>query len=220
MKLEAIIRRVSLARDSKMKSIMPYDNFYDKIMAAVDLVDFTEDQKAETVLRQEARKYFIITCLSAMETYFKRNAQAFIEARLINEDLYEILRQDKISLADLLEINKRELSIGEIVSVSHSFQDIESIERFYSKMFGVASFTKECETIEVENETGERFTLGYDHPDFRKKIIDLVRLRHLIVHHEGYKGVLGLERTTNMGRIVMAFVSAADEYIISRIPDD
>ena len=69
----------------------------------------------------------------------------------------------------MLEINKRELSIGEIVSVSHSFQDMESIERFYSKMFGVASFTKECETIEVESETGKRFTLGHDHPDFRKK---------------------------------------------------
>ena len=96
MKLEAVIRMVSLARASRMRSVMPYDNFYDKIMSAVALVDFTEDQKADKEIRQEARKYFVITCLSAMETYFKRNAQAFVEARLINEDLYEILKQDKI----------------------------------------------------------------------------------------------------------------------------
>ncbi len=159
MKLEGVIKRISLARESKVKYLLPYDNFIDKISSAAKLVDFVEDEKAGKEIRHEARKYFVVACVSAMETYFKRVAQDFIDFEWIEDDLLDVLKQDKISLADLLEINKRELSLGEIISVSHSFQDLESVNRFYSKMFGVSDFIKEIEANDVETEEGRHITL-------------------------------------------------------------
>lgn len=220
MKLAAIVRRISIARESRIKYLLPYDNFVDRIDSAGGLVDFVEEQKANKEIKFEARKYFVITCISAMEIYFKRTAQVFIDSKWVKNDLLDILKQDKISLADLIEINKRELSIGEIVSVSYSFQDLESINRFYSKMFGVTDFIKELEAVEVETESKKHFTLKDDYPDFRKKIRDLTNLRHIIIHHEGFKGILGLERLYKMGLNLVAFVAAADDYILQKVPED
>ena len=220
MKLEAIVKRISLARKSRIKHILPYDNFLDKISSAAKLVDFVEDKKADKEVKLEARKYFVVASVSAMETYFKRTAQVFIDSKWVEDDLLDILRQDKFSLADLLEINKREVSIGEIISVSRSFQDLESINRFYSKMFGVSDFIKEIEVNDVETEEGKHITLRNDYPDFRRRIQELLNLRHLIIHHEGFKGILGLQRLGEMWVHLNAFVAAADDYILGKVPED
>lgn len=63
MKLEAMIKRISLAREAKIKHIMPYDNFYERLRSAGDLLDFAEDKKVDRKIRHEARKYFVIACL-------------------------------------------------------------------------------------------------------------------------------------------------------------
>jgi hypothetical protein len=220
MKLEAIAKRISLARESKIKHVMPYENFFDKLELAADLQDFVENEKTDRKIKHEARKYVVITCASCMETYFKRVAQVFINAGWIKNDFREILRHEKISLDDLLEINKKELSLGEIISVSHSMQDLESINKFYSKMLGIKDFIKTIEKVKVEPEEGEKYTLKSKFPDFREKIGELLDLRHLIIHHEGFKGILGNDRLTRMGLSVIAFVSAADTYLMEKIPKD
>jgi hypothetical protein len=220
MKLEAIIKRVSLARKSKIKHTLPYENFYDRISSVAELGNFIEASKADRGIRLEARNYFIVVCASGMEIYFKRMAQVFIDAKWVKDDFMDILKEDKVSLADVLEINKRKLSLGEIISVSRSFQDLESINRIYSKMLGVTDFLKEVETFEVEIKKGRRTTLKNDYPDFRKQIGELLNLRHLIIHHEGFKGVVGLRRLSEMAYNLFAFIFAADDYILNKIPEN
>lgn len=220
MKLETIAKRVSLAREAKAIYLLPHDNFLEKISSAAKLLDFVEKKKADKKIKLEARKYFVIACTSAMETYFKRMAWVFIDNKWINDDFMDILKQDKISLADLLEINKKELSLGEIISVSHSFQDLESINRIYSKMLGVTDFIEEVEAFETKVKKGKRVILKNNYSDFRKKIGELLNLRHLIIHHEGFKGLLGLQRLVEMWENLDAFVAAADNYLMEKMPED
>ena len=219
MKLENIAKRISLARQSKKQNIMPYDNFYDRVMAAVKLLDFVEDEKADKEVRYEARKYLVVALASGMETYFKRMAQGFIDAGRINKEFRDILKRDQISLAGLIDINKKELSLGEIISVSHSLQDLDAVNYFFSRMLGVNNFLKELETIEIEPENGKKFVLKDNHPDFRVKIAELLDLRHLVVHHEGFKRILGVDRLLRMAQCVFGLVSAASIYLEEKIPD-
>jgi len=220
MKLEAIVKRISLSRESKRENIMPYDNFYDRVTVAGKLLDFVEDEKADRKIRYEARKYIVVTLASSMETYFKRMAQVFIDAEWVNEEFREILRREKISLADLVDIKKKELSLGEIISVSHSLQDLDTVNYFFSKMLGVNDFLKELENIEIVPESGKKYVLKSKYPDFREKIGELLNLRHLIIHHESFKGILGFKRLLRMAQCVFALVSAADNYIIQKIPEE
>ena len=220
MKLETIAKRINLARTSKAKHLLPYDNFADKIASAAKLLDFIEEKKASKEIKQESRKYFVITCVSAMEVYFKRTAQDFIDFKWVKDDLIDILKQEKISIADLMEIKNKKLSIGEMISVSYPFQDLISINRFYSKMFGVSDFIEEVEDHDLVTKEGRHTTLKNDYPKFRQKIQDLLYLRHLIVHHEGFKGVLGIQRLGVMWENIDAFIAASDVYILDKVPED
>jgi hypothetical protein len=220
LKFESIIKRISLSRESKRENIVPLDNFHDRITAAGKLIDFVEDEETDREIRYEARKYIVVTLASSMETYFKRMAQLFINAGLMKSDFREILRHEKISLDDLLEINKKNLSLGEIISVSHPMQDLESINKFYSKMLGIKDFIKAIENVKVTPEEGKEYTLKSRHPDFRDKIGDLLDLRHLIIHHEGFKGILGFKRVLKMSQCVFGLVSASDNYLLEKLPKD
>jgi len=179
-----------------------------------------EDKKAERKVRYEARKYIVVTLASSMETYFKRMAQVFIDAEWVNAEFREILRREKISLADLVDIKKKEISLGEIISVLHSLEDLDTVNYFFSKMLGVNDFLKELENIEIIPENGKKYVLKSKYPDFRGKIGELLNLRHLIIHHEGFKGILGFKRLLRMAQCVFALVSAADAYLIEKIPED
>ena len=87
-------------------------------------------------------------------------------------------------------------------------------------MLGVNDFLKELEDIEIVPEGGKKYVLKSEYPDFRGKIGELVNLRHLIIHHEGFKGILGLERLLKMAECVVALVSAADNYLAEKRPKD
>jgi hypothetical protein len=220
LKFESIIRRISLSRESRRGNVTPFDNFFDRMKAAGQLIDFVEDGKMDRAIRYEVRKYAVITLASGMETYFKRMAQAFIDAEWVNEEFREILRREKISLADLVDIKKKEISLGEIISVSHSLQDLDTINYFFSKMLGVNDFLKELENIEIVTENGKKYSIKSEHPDFRGKIGELLDLRHLIIHHEGFKGILGFDRLISLAQCVFALISAADNYLIEKLPED
>jgi hypothetical protein len=50
--------------------------------------------------------------------------------------------------------------------------------------------------------------------------VELLDLRHLIIHHEGFKRILGVKRLLRMEECVVALVSAADNYLVEKIPED
>ncbi len=220
MNIRAIINRIHLKRESKKEHILPYDNFLGKISSSAELLEFVEENKADKKIRREARKHFIITCVSAMEVYFKRMEEMLVDAQWTKSDFLAILRQNKITLADLIEIKKKKLSLGEIVSSSHSFEDLESINSVFSKILGVTDFIKEVEALKSEVEEEKRIILKNNYPNFRKEIGELVRLRHLLIHHEGFKGIIGLQRLGEMWENLDSFVGAADYYILQKIFED
>jgi len=215
MKFEAIRKRILLARSSNVEHLVPYDSFLEKTGAAEALVDFMEQQEADPEIIQQARWYFVIMCVSAMETYFKETAEIFIQGGWTKDTFLEILRQDKISLADLVKMNKEKFTLGEIISVFHGFQSLDSINIFYNRMLGCSDFVKEVSEFKAPLREGKYLILMNDHPEFRKDIDCLVYFRHLIIHHDTFKRTLGAKRLCKITGSLMDFIYAADFYLMN-----
>jgi DNA-directed RNA polymerase subunit N (RpoN/RPB10) len=116
-------------------------------------------------------------------------------------------------------MGKRRISIGEIISVSHSFQDMDTINRVFSKMLGIDAFIADVAEHRVvidEDIFSEGFVLKDDYPDFREQINELIHARHLIVHHEGMNR-LGLKRFGRMWMSIVRFVTAADSFLGEKV---
>ena len=215
MKFEAIRKRILLARSSNVEHLVPYDSFLEKTGAAEALVDFMEQQEADPEIIQQARWYFVIMCVSAMEIYFKGTAEIFIQGGWYKDTFLEILRQDKISLADLVKMNKEKFTLGEIVSAYRSFQSLDSINKFYSKMLGCNDFVKEVSEFKSPLRKDKYLVLVNDRPEFRKDIDSLVHFRHLVIHYDTLKRALGAKRLLKMTESLMDFVVAADFYLMN-----
>lgn len=215
MKFEAIKKRILLARESNVQHLVPYDIFLEKTVAAEALVDFIEQQEADPEIVQQARWYFVVICVSAMEIYFKETAEIFIQGGWYKNTFLEILRQDKISLADLVKMDKEKFTLGEIISVSQDFQNLNSINIFYSRMLGCQDFVKEVSEFKAPLREGKYLILINDSPEFRKDIESLVHFRHLVIHHDIFKRTLSAKRLRKMTGSLIDFIYAADFYLMN-----
>ena len=214
MKFEANREKILLHRESNVEHLVPYDIFLEKTGAAEALVDFMEQQEADPEIIQQARWYFVVICVSAMETYFSKTAEIFIQGGWFKDTFLDTLRQNERLLADLVKIYKEKFTLGEIVSTYRSFQSLDSINKFYSKMLGRNDFVKEVSEFKASLGKDKYLILMNYHPEFRGDIKSLVRWRHLIIHHDIFKKSLGAKRLLKMTGSLMDFVYAADLYLM------
>ncbi len=84
-----------------------------------------------------------------MENYFRGMAHIFISGGWIKESFNAILNKEKISLADLLNMNKDNFTLEEIIAANYSFQNLYLINNFYSKMLNCHDFISEVSEYEV-----------------------------------------------------------------------
>ncbi|MCK4274081.1 MAG: hypothetical protein KAW90_04255 [Dehalococcoidales bacterium] len=214
MKFNAIKNRIKLLRESNVQHLLPIDSCMEKMRTAEALVDFIEKQEAETDIIQQAHWYFVIMCVGALEIYFKGMAEIFIQGGWFKDSFLDTLRQEKISLVDFIDMNKEEITLGELLSVSQSFQDLNSINNFYSKMIGCKNFVKEVGEFKAPLGKGQFLILNDKHPTFEKDINNLVHFRHLVIHHDTSKRTLSKKNLDRMIGSLIDFVYATDFYLM------
>lgn len=214
MSIKSKLKRIKLLRESNVKHLLPWDNFLEKFEGAKDLVDFIEKQETYEKIKQQARWNLVIMSVSAMEIYFKGTADIFIQGGWVSNSFFETIRQEKISLVDLVEIDKEKYTLGEIVSVTNDFQKLESINYFYSRMLGCKDFLKEVSEFKAPIGPDKFLILKDDNPEFRKEISKLVHDRHLVIHHDTFDRPLNMQYLNKMTGTLMDFVYVADLYLM------
>jgi len=221
MKLKNVLGRIELHRKAGSNNLLALDDFYDKVNPAAELLMVIEDMKAKKEIKLEARKHFVIACVSGMELYFKKIIIVFVNSGWFHERFLTFIKQEKVSLADIYKIEKNRISLGEIISVTYSFQNLDSINKIMREMFGIDDFISEIKNykpnIEEDDEGSLDIILQEDYPDFYKKISELVELRNIIVHHMGPRR-LGLNRLLEMWENLRAFMIVTDHYILEKVP--
>jgi hypothetical protein len=131
MSSKRISDRIKLFKESNVDHMLPWDIFIQKISDADSLVRFVEDKDAPEVVIQQACWHCVIMCISAMDTYFRGMAAIFIDGGWCKSTFFDSLRKDQISLSELVETQKEKLTIGEIIVLPRTFQDLKSINDFF-----------------------------------------------------------------------------------------
>ena len=196
---------------------MPIEVFYEKIRQSLFLLRLVESSQAPKEIKTEARKNFIINCVTALENFLKDMIVGLVDIGDLNVE--DLLKGEKISLYDAysLFVNKK-VSLGELIAVNFSWQNLERINQVVSKLTG-ENFLDKLENVQVKDEEGKpKFTLNNKFPDWRNKLFELFRLRHQFVHQVSFNDRLGLQRVKNLCKVLTAFVEAAEQYLFEFIP--
>lgn len=165
----------------------------------------------------EVRKHLVVMSISAMESYFQGTAQLYIDNEWYKDSFLEVLRQEKITLAELIEINKEKMTIGEIITISRSFESLSEINIFFSKMFGINDFIVQISEFKMPTLEKNAFILKQRYPKYRTKIDDLISLRHKIIHHKYTKETISESKLMEMIEPLMFFVLCTDVYLMSNM---
>jgi len=203
----------------------PYDTFLEKIYLSRQLIQLVEKSNIKKEIKIEARKNFIINCITAVEVFFKDMIIGLDWFEVLNEDGIDELLSEKITLTEAwLLFKTKNISLGEIIAAKFSFQSLPEINKIMKKLLGVSNFLKEVEQYEVteideDNEEEKvKFVLKDAYPDWRKKVQEIFELRHKFVHQVSFKGRIGLHRLRELYRNLDAFVEASEQYLLSFVP--
>jgi hypothetical protein len=85
-------------------------------------------------------------------------------------------------------------------------------------MLGVDNYIDKVIKRKVKTMNNKTFIIEKDYPECIKMINELIRLRHLKIHHEGHKGILGAKRLFSMLDSLFAFIFTADICILEKVP--
>ncbi|KYK35109.1 MAG: hypothetical protein AYK18_13520 [Theionarchaea archaeon DG-70] len=204
----------------KKREVYPYDTFLQKTYQAILLLDVVESSKTNIKIKIEARKNFIVNCVTALEVFLRDMIEGLIDMNVIDQKRINEFLNDKITLKEAWEIfSERNITLGEIISATCSFQNLHQINSIFSKLFD-QDFLEEINRFEVEREDGNsKFTLREDYPEWQKRIAEMFELRHKFVHQISLKDRLGINRLGELWENFSAFADAIESYLLQFVPE-
>jgi len=218
MKESYVLKRIEQYRKTKPSyDNLVFDMFLERVFAAENLLNLVEKNSKERETILEARKYFLVTSVSSMESYYKCVVEYLLDSRKIPETnkrkFLESLRNVNFSIADLaslMKIQKGNISLGEIVAALRSFQNLENINQACSTLLGVKDFIAEVQSYEIEELD---ILLKNNFPNLKEVIEEAIQLRHSIIHGAFSKRVIGKRKSRMMFFNINALVMVSNYYI-------
>ncbi len=237
--LNELIRRIEKENYHSFKrEIFPIDTYSKKmdysikiLLAAYRSFKRLKNRNKKYTLLKEARKNFVINCVTATEVYFKDLIKTTPE---LSKDIKSIAVKEllsnkgKVNLWEAYEIfHEKDFRIGEILTYFYTFQNIEDINIVMSKLLSVNNFLSEVELhkLKLHKDSIKRFhkeeiSLSEDFPNWKTLIADIFNLRHDYVHHINFKDKLGDEKLFKYYETLDVFISVTDDYFFEHVKMD
>ncbi|HMG90842.1 MAG TPA: HEPN domain-containing protein [Chryseolinea sp.] len=155
----------------------------------------------------EASKNLIVTCVSAIEVYFKEviveNADGW------NVIGYDKLLSEKITLSEAYHLFKHtDVSREAIVAEHYSFQSIEQIASTMDTLTGSKFYDKVVQTT-----TKDVPKKGNWDTDYQPHLRELFELRNRIIHENTSKLTINGKKTLQLWTTALSFIIRVHTYV-------
>jgi hypothetical protein len=166
-------------------------------------------------LFNEAVSQFVISDITAFEVYFK---DIFLAIFQFHKDPKELILRcndpkkiitRSLDLEDLVRVSFDHYSIPEIILQNLSFQRLDHIKEIFTKITG-KNFCSALKNRKFHQGMESEFELP---GDCFPKIQEYLDMRNSIVHDWNPKPHLNVDRILDLHWNMLAFVTAADEYL-------
>ncbi len=211
------------------REIYPLDSFRIKNFYAIQILSIIEEHAKDRKIKIEARKNFIINCVTATEVYFKDIVKVLPEFPKVKDNKEGIrdLLKEKISLWEAyLLFKEKDLRIGDVIASYFSFQSLEEIDRIIGKILNL-KFLDSIENHKVNLDKEDREYYGMktlclktDLPKWRNYLAEIFNLRHDFVHHVSFKDIIGFQRLGILWEHLDAFITVVDDFILQYVPTE
>ena len=180
-------------------------NNFSEILSLIEANDFSRE------LINDARKNLLLNLVTYFETWMKRLFISMIDEYSLNIDKVTSAVDKKLKFQDLIKTLKSPVSIGKLTAEFINFQNINSINKFYSELFDEPFF----EEIRNSEKTGMKPLLSNFYPILREGI----EKRHEIIHNFVTDIKIEEEWLEHFHNTVISFTMSAMGYCNLKLKD-
>lgn len=206
--LEIILKE---KKHRKSRSSEPLRLFSYKFGNSKLLFDRVIENVDENRLIQEAKGQYIISLVTASEVYLRETFITLIDK--YNFEISEIKNEfnRKFDIDDFLFISKKKISIGELIASQFNFQELNNINKAYSKLLTINFFNK-IKIYKWEYGEGENDYLQLEE-DFYPKLEKLLNLRHNFTHDIFFDTIIELDEIEDLSTHLHNFIYIIEMFI-------
>jgi len=124
-----------------------------------------------------AKQQYVITMVSGMEHFFKDLLIDLIDEELIDPSKLSA----NFELEDVVKLRNGDLNLGEAIAKNYNFQNLDEINKVYSRILNVNFYDKLKEVIKTPEYKRDITYLVLDE-DFYPLINEVIELRHKNIH--------------------------------------
>ncbi|MBI5093017.1 MAG: hypothetical protein HZB26_11335 [Candidatus Hydrogenedentes bacterium] len=140
--MKPIEKALLLRKSAHLRSKEPMRVFQNRMREPERLLKLAEQQPLAQRTRQEARRQYLVCVCAAFEAYWREFVRVNIDRRIIPERTIERLKGLTFTLADVHRILGRELTLGELISCSYSFQGLDAVNVALSEILQIRLFSQ------------------------------------------------------------------------------
>lgn len=195
----------------KKRSNIPIEFFMDKYLNADDLLITIDKKIKRKDLKYEARKQYIISLVTAFEVYFKEAFILLIDEKRLDISKIKTLFNRKYDFEEVLLINKKRISAGELAASQFNFQELESIQKAFSSLLG-RDFISELKRYRWIYGDRKNEFIQLD-KDFYIKLERILNLRHNFTHDINFKDFISKKEIKDISSNLFTFVSLVNFFL-------
>ena len=140
--MRPIEKALLLRKSAHLRSKEPMRQFLNRLREPRRLLELIESRPLPTSTKLEARRQFLICVCAAFETYWREFVRVNVDRHRIPKSAIEHLKRISFTLADVHSIVGRELTVGELISCSFSFQGTDAVNSAFSEILQVKLFSE------------------------------------------------------------------------------
>jgi len=182
-----------LRKSLHLRSSEPQRAYENRLRRPRQILRIVEDKEPSISILYEARRAYIVSLACAFEIFWRELVRYSIDAEGIDQTKLRGLDSVKMSLSEMAEVFHHDMTLGELVSSSFSFQGVAHVSKAISALLGIDAFTEfrsfKFQMSYINPKTKEKVKqpvcLGPDALKRSKFINQCFEIRHDSVHNTG-----------------------------------
>lgn len=134
-------KALALRKSPHLRAKEPRAVYERRLKAPRQILDLVESAGLPTRVKREARRLFAVTIAAAFESYWREFTRLTLDNASPSAQQLTSLRKVSFTVAEVHDIVRRQVSLGELVASAYSFQGFDAVAQAWSELLGIDFMT-------------------------------------------------------------------------------
>jgi hypothetical protein len=130
-------KALALRKSAHLRAKEPLAVYNRRLQAPRKILELVEGTALPPRVKREARRLFAVTVAAAFESYWREFIRVTVDTNNISAQHLAHLRKVSFTVAEVHDIVRRQVSLGELVAGTYTLQGMDIVAQAWSELLGI-----------------------------------------------------------------------------------